>query len=150
MNIPATIFQEAYAWLLTLGYVVILFSGFLVRPAPFGEWARSEHGKWECDTKGDIKYHSLKLRFRHPIRWLLQRNILDSQQLGMPPGLQFRFRYRHTIEVRPHGQGCSFWQHADGRALPPEFEAIRELLYLPDKDDREHSFKPSLYTIIPR
>lgn len=55
-------------------------------------------------------------RGRHPLRALWARNVLGSPDVGLEPGVQFRFHYRDGVEVRRTDGGR--WPYAVRAEMP--------------------------------
>jgi hypothetical protein len=142
---PASGGQLIQAWMITfiilaiLAFFFFLFK-FYLTPAPFGEWVRTQGGE-RIDGRKFSRGH------RGLIQWFFSRNILFSRQVGMPRGLQFRFRWGGGIEVRSAGAGSDDWQASDGSRLRDQFQRMRELLFQPRGSDDQDMEARSQYTI---
>jgi hypothetical protein len=143
----ATFGQESRAWSLTLLYILCLlflcFLGrFVLTPRPFGGWISNREG-----VMAGRGY--FKRAHRGPVQWFLHRNLLYSQQAGMPPGLHLRFQRGSGIEVQPAGRGAGDWQDVAGGTLRAQFRELRELHYLSaGTDDRDE--EPLTFLILPQ
>lgn len=133
---PATFGQEIGAWTKTLLYLALalflylLVRFFLISP-PFGEWVRLQAAN-AVDQRGFSRVR------RDPISAFVSRNVVNSRQVGLASGLQFRFRRGNVIETRASGRGANEWQLTSGDKVPSEFRAVNGVV---------HSGDGSLYTI---
>ncbi len=85
MVVPASLAQEVIAWLISALYVALLVLLFLVArywlsPRPFGRLVAN-------DGSGGAEF----ARARRGAWGLLQPGVVRSQQMGLGPGLKFRF-----------------------------------------------------------
>ncbi len=146
---PSSIGQVFYASTMTLFYLFCLLfiyylCRFFITPRPFGEWRRSHEGEFA----GGMRFSRVH---RGPFQWFFSRNLLSSQQVGMPRGLQFRFPHGGGIEARADGPGTADWHYSDGSELRPEFQRVSELIFRPQEaGDADDEFEASVYTIISR
>jgi len=146
---PSSIGQVFYASTMTLFYLFCLLfiyylCRFFITPRPFGEWRRSHEGEFA----GGMRFSRVH---RGPFQWFFSRNLLSSQQVGMPRGLQFRFLHGGGIEARADGPGTADWHYSDGSELRPEFQRVSELIFRPQEaGDADDEFEASVYTIISR
>ncbi|HEY1351778.1 MAG TPA: hypothetical protein VGF67_19325 [Ktedonobacteraceae bacterium] len=139
--------QEVVAWLWTIGYLLLLYliyrlARFSFASRPFGEWMQSEDGEI-------VARHAFRDSRRNPLRAFWQRNILRSEEAGLPPGLLFRFNRGASIETCLDRADQTFWQQG-GRDVGTRFIEVRDLTYedwqqtdMPDDNGRR------AYTIVP-
>jgi hypothetical protein len=108
--VPSTQAQELHAWGITLVYLILLLllvlvTRALLAPKPFGMLMSSEGGGEEFARAR-----------RGPIAWLLAPAAVTSRQMGMDPGLRFRFFRGHRITVKAAGGGDHY--RLDGEPVP--------------------------------
>lgn len=146
--VNATLAEEARAWGITLVYLLILaFILLLIRywlsPHPFGRLVASDGGGGEEFA-----------RARRGLTWLFEPNVVYSQQMGLDPGVRFRFLRGGRILARGVGAGAHDFR-LGGDPLPTHEVAASEstlatrdgeLAYLVSAaggdDDDEESYKP--------
>lgn len=96
---PASLVQEAVAWGITLLYVfilalIVLLIRYLFSQKPFGRLVSNDGGGGEEFS-----------RARRGVYGLLHPGAVLSQQMGLDPGLTFRFQRGNRITVAGDGAG---------------------------------------------
>lgn len=105
---PATQSQEIRAWILTGVYLLLLILLILVvralsAPAKVGMLA---------STSGDGGEEFARAK-RGPLAALLHPNVVTSKQMGLDPGLRFRFHRGGRITVQGTGQRNNYLLNGD-------------------------------------
>lgn len=108
-----------YMFLLYFLYLLIRFFG---TPGPDGKWVRKQNG----DEVGSRKFSSV---VRSPLAAFLNRDVILSQQVKMPPGLQLRFRRGGAIDIRATSAGRKNWETNDGGRIGENYQHATELTY---------------------
>jgi von Willebrand factor type A domain len=108
---PASFAQEVVAWAITLLYLflfvlIILLIRYALSQKPFGRLVSNDGGGGEEFT-----------RARRGVYGLLHPGAVLSQQMGLDPGLIFRFQRGHRITVEGNGGGQRAYRLA-GEAIP--------------------------------
>jgi hypothetical protein len=117
--VNATLAQEARAWAISLLYLFILaFIALLIRywlsPHPFGRLVASDSGGGEEFA-----------RSRRSLTWLFEPSVVYSQQMGLDPGVRFRFLRGGRILARGVGAGAHDFR-LGGDPLPSHEVAASE------------------------
>jgi len=104
---PATPAQEVRAWLVTAVYLFLLLLIVLVirailAPKPFGMLAGSDGGGEEFARAR-----------RGPLARLLAPSVVTSSQMGLDPGLRFRFHHGGRVTVRAAGRADGYLIHGE-------------------------------------
>jgi hypothetical protein len=118
---PASLAQEAIAWTITLLYLfllvlMVILARYLLSQKPFGRLVANDGGGGEEFA-----------RARRGIYGLLHPGTVLSQQMGLDPGLAFRFQRGNRITVEGVGSGRKSYRLA-GEPIPTSAVSAAESL----------------------
>lgn len=100
---PAVFAQELRAWIITILYalallLLALLTRAILAPHPAGMLVNSEGGGGEEFARAR----------RNPVARLVRPSVVTSEEMGLDPGLRFRFHHGGRVTVQGAGRGDAF------------------------------------------